>query len=53
MLDALFSGTWMTTLGTTTIRYLNAKHGIGKIITLHYNAILGATLHKYEIGKEW
>ena len=37
---------------TTTIRDLNAKHGLVKRINLHYNAILGATLHKEDTGKD-
>ena len=53
MLAALFSGTWMTILTTTTIKDQNAKHGPGKTIVLHYTAILGANLHKEGIGKEW
>ena len=51
MLAVLFSGSWMTILGTTHIRDLNGKHGLGKTTNLHYTAILGATLHKEDIGK--
>ena len=53
MLAALFSGTWMMTLATTTIRDQNAKHGPGKTINLYYTAIWEATLHEEGIGKEW
>ena len=53
MLAALFSGTWMTILATTTIKDQNVKHRPGKTIILHYTAILGATLHKEGIRKEW
>ena len=52
MLAALFSGTWMMILATTTIKDQNAKHGQGKTIILHYTAILGATHHTEGIGKE-
>ena len=31
----------------------NNKHGLGKTTNLHYTDILGATLHKEDIGKEW
>ena len=51
MLAALFSGTWMTILATTTIKDQNAKHGPAKTIILHYTAILGATYHKKGIEK--
>ena len=32
---------------------VDASIGLGKIINLRYNAILGATLHKEDTGKEW
>ena len=53
MLAVFYTSTWMTMLWTTMIRDLNAKHRLGKTINLHYTAILGATLHKENIGKEW
>ena len=51
--DRFFYDTRMTTKETPTTRDLNAKHGLGKTINLHYIAILGATLHKEDIDKEW
>ena len=41
-----------TTSQTTTNRDLNAEHGLGKRINLCENAILEATLHKEDTGKE-
>ena len=31
----------------------NTKHGLGKTTNLHCTAILGETLQKEDIGKEW
>ena len=39
-------------LRTTPTSDLKTKHGLGKIANLHYTDILGATLHKEDIGKE-
>ena len=52
MLAVLLSGTQITILGSTQIRDTNTKHGLGKTTNLHNPAILGATLHKEDIGKE-
>ena len=35
------------------IRDINTAYGQGKTTSLHYTAILGATLHKENIWKEW
>ena len=42
----------MAILGITPTRDVNVKHGLGKTNKLHYTAILGAILHKEDIGKE-
>ena len=42
----------MVIQGTAPTRDLNGKHGRGKTTNLYYTAILGATLHKEDIGKE-
>ena len=43
----------MTSKGTTSTSDVNTKHGLGNTTNLHYTAILGATFHKEDIGKEW
>ena len=41
-----------TIQGSTLIKDVNIKDGLEKTTNLHYPAILGATLHKEDIGKE-
>ena len=53
MLDVLFYGTQVTKKVTIPIRDYSAENGLGKTTNLHFMIILGATVHKEGIKKEW
>ena len=52
MLADFFFGTRMTISGTTPTRDIKTKHGLRRTTNLYYTVILGATIHKENIGKE-
>ena len=43
----------MTIYGNAPTRGVNTKRDLGKTTNLHYFVILGATLHKEDIEKDW